>query len=447
MKVIIIGAGFAGLDLARKLNNKEGINVLLIDKLTYHQFQPLLYQVATSALEPSSISFPVRKVFQKSRNIRIRISEVKAILPEKNEVKTDTGTYPYDVLVVATGATTNYFGNDKIASKALPMKSTLEAVKLKNRLINNFEDALDVKDPDERRKYLSVVIAGAGPTGVELAGAISEMRKNMLPKDYPEIDFRLMDIYLLDGLERPLFNMSAESGADAVKYLDQLGIIQKMKAIVKDYDGNNVLLDDGNIIPTKTLIWAAGVKGNVPAGIEPGLVIKGRIKVDRFNKVQGMRNIYAIGDIAAMETPLYAKGHPQLASVAKSQGKHLAENLLRLNRGEPAKEYEFNNRGTMATIARGKGVVDLEKPKMHLNGVLAWISWMVLHASLMYGGKNRIIVFINWLYKLFSFDQTLRLAERHYNLVSDAALEEIKNKDCPQPEAKAEAEAKTKAGI
>lgn len=440
MKVIIIGAGFAGLDLARKLNNKENIEVLLIDKLTYHQFQPLFYQVATSALEPSSISFPVRKIFQKSRNIRIRITEVRAIRRSANKVETDTGTYPYDILVIATGATTNYFGNDKLAEKALPMKSTLEAVKLKNRLINNFEDALDIKDDIERRKLLTVVITGAGPTGVELAGAISEMRKNMLPKDYPELDFRMMDIYLLDGLERPLFNMSAESSADAARYLDQLGIIQKMKTVVKDYDGENVLLGDGTVIRSKTLIWAAGVKGNVPGGLEPDLIVKGRIKADRFNRIQGTGNIYAIGDIAAMETPLYPKGHPQLASVAKSQGKHLAENLIRLNKGEPLKEYEFKNKGTMATIARGKGVVDLEKPKMHIKGVFAWIIWMLLHASLLYGGKNRIIVFINWLYKLFSFDQTLRLAERHYNLVSDDTLEKIKNEDCGEAEAKSKAQ-------
>jgi len=438
MKVIIIGAGFAGLDLARKLNNKEGIEVLLIDKLTYHQFQPLFYQVATSALEPSSISFPIRKVFQKSRNIRIRISEVKAIHSERNEVETDTGTYHYDALVIATGATTNYFGNDKIASKALPMKSTLEAVKLKNRLINNFEDALDIKDPVSRRKYLTVVIAGAGPTGVELAGALSEMRKNMLPKDYPELDFRMMDIYLLDGLDRPLFNMSAESSADARKYLDQLGIIQMMNTIVKDYDGENVLLADGNVIPSRTLIWAAGVKGSVPPGIGPDVVIKGRIKVDRFNKVFNTRNIYAIGDIATMETPLYPKGHPQLASVAKAQGKHLAENLIRFSKAESMTEFEFQNKGTMATIARVMGVVDIEKPiKTHLNGVLAWITWMLLHASLLYGGKNRIIVFINWLYKLFSLDQTLRLAERHHTIISDDTIEKIKNEDCLEAEAKA----------
>ncbi|RXF71285.1 NAD(P)/FAD-dependent oxidoreductase [Arcticibacter tournemirensis] len=438
MKVIIIGAGFAGLDLARKLNNKEGIEVLLIDKLTYHQFQPLFYQVATSALEPSSISFPIRKVFQKSKNTRIRISEVKAIHSEKNEVETDTGVYRYDALVIATGATTNYFGNDKIASKALPMKSTLEAVKLKNRLINNFEDALDIKDPVSRRKYLTVVIAGAGPTGVELAGALSEMRKNMLPKDYPELDFRMMDIYLLDGLDRPLFNMSAESSADAVKYLDQLGIIQMMKTTVKDYDGENVLLADGNVIQSKTLIWAAGVKGSVPPGIEADVIIKGRIKVDRFNKVFNTRNIYAIGDIATMETPLYPKGHPQLASVAKAQGKHLAENLIRFSKAESMTEFEFQNKGTMATIARGMGVVDVEKPiKTHLNGVLAWITWMLLHASLLYGGKNRIIVFINWLYKLFSFDQTLRLAERHHTIISDDTIEKIKNEDCLEAEAKA----------
>ncbi|WP_374163143.1 NAD(P)/FAD-dependent oxidoreductase [Arcticibacter sp. MXS-1] len=441
MKVIIIGAGFAGLDLAQKLNNREGIEVLLIDKVTYHQFQPLFYQVATSALEPSSISFPIRKVFQRSRNIRIRITRVQAIRRAQNIVETDTGSYPYDVLVIATGADTNYFGNEKLASLALPMKSTLEAVKLKNRIINNFEDALEVADPMERKKYLTIVIAGAGPTGVELAGAISEMRKNMLPKDYPELDFRMMDIYLLDGLEKPLFNMSPQSSGDASQYLNELGIIQKMKTIVKDYDGENVMLADGGVIKSKTLIWAAGVKGNVPAGIEPELVIKGRIRVDRFNKVIGTPNIYAIGDIATMETPLYPKGHPQLASVAKSQGKFLGRNLIRYTMGEPMEEYEFENKGSMATIARGRGVVDMEKPfKMHLNGVLAWMTWMLLHASLLHGGKNRVIVFVNWLYKLFSFDQTLRLAERYYSLLSDKTIEEIKSEDCREAEENSKAQ-------
>lgn len=430
MKVVIIGAGFAGLDLARKLNHREGIDVLLIDKLTYHQFQPLFYQVATSALEPSSISFPIRKVFHHSKNVRIRITNVREIRSRVNSVITDIGIYPYDVLVVATGATTNYFGNNELAKKAIPMKSTIEAVKLKNRLINNFEDALDALTATERKKILTVVIAGAGPTGVELAGAISEMRENMLPKDYPELDFRLMEIYLLDGLDRPLANMSTRSASDAIGYLNDLGIILKMKTMVKDYDGNEVQLSDGSVIATKTLIWAAGVKGNVPEGFTPDMVIKGRIKVDRFNRVQGTSNIYAIGDVAAMETPLYPKGHPQLASVAKSQGKHLAKNLVRLQQGQPMEIYEFENRGSMATIARGKGVIDLEKPKAHLNGVPAWISWMLLHASLLYGGKNKIIVFINWLYKLFSYDQTLRLAERHYSLVSDETLEKIKNEDC-----------------
>lgn len=441
MKVIIIGAGFAGLDLVRKLNNREGIEVLLIDKLTYHQFQPLFYQVATSALEPSSISFPIRKVFHKSPNVRIRIARVKSINHSDNLIVTDTGSYAYDILVIATGADTNYFGNDKLASKALPMKSTMEAVKLKNHLINKFEDALEITDPAERKKFLTVVIAGAGPTGVELAGAISEMRKNMLPKDYPELDFNMMDIYLLDGLERPLFNMSPESGSDASGYLNELGIIQKMKTIVKDYDGENILLGDGSVIQSKTLIWAAGVKGNVPKGLDPDLIIKGRIKVDRYNRVPGTSNIYAIGDIAAMETPLYPKGHPQLASVAKSQGKFLGKNLIRTSMGEPMLEYEFENKGTMATIARGRGVVDMEKPfKTHLNGVLAWITWMMLHASLLYGGKNRVIVFVNWLYKLFSFDQTLRLAERYYSLISDEHLEKIKSEDCQEAEQREKAQ-------
>lgn len=415
MRVIIIGSGFAGLKLARSLVNKKDIEVLIIDKNNYHQFQPLFYQVATAGLDASNISFPLRKIFQKARNVHFRLTTLLEIKQAENKIVTDIGEFDYDVLVLATGATTNFFGNEKLQENALPMKSTLEALQLRNHVIKNFEDALQVTDKQEREQYMTFVIVGGGPTGVELSGAIAEMRKYILPKDYSELDFSEMKIILVEGSPKTLAIMSEKSSEQSRKYLTSLGVSVKTNTVVKDYDGTTAVLSTGETINTKTLLWAAGVKGNVPAGIDASLIAKGnRIKVDRHNKVEGTENIYAIGDIAYMETPKYPHGHPQLANVAINQGKNLAVNLIHQVNGNKhlQNEFEYHDKGTMATVGRNLAVVDIPKPTLHFGGWFAWLIWMSLHLMLILGVKNKLQIFINWLYKYFTYDQNLRLLIR-----------------------------------
>jgi NADH dehydrogenase len=335
MKIIIVGAGFAGLKLARKLNNKPGFEIVLLDKVNYHQFQPLFYQVATSSLDASNISFPLRRVFQNSRNVRIRLAEVSSIDTRSQTVHTDVGVFEYDVLVLATGADTNFFGNAELQANAMPMKSTVEALRIRHDLIHNFEEAVLEKDPLELKKLMTVVIAGGGPTGVELSGAIAQMKSFVLYKDYPDLDFKNMEIILLEGTDKVLGTMSPKSSEQALKYLQNMGVKVMLKTMVSSYNGEEVSLVGGGQIPSKLVIWAAGVRGNVPNGIDPSLVVKGnRIKVDRTNKVENTANIYALGDVAYMETPLYPKGHPQVANVAIGQADNLADNLRRMNAGE-----------------------------------------------------------------------------------------------------------------
>lgn len=415
-KVVIVGAGFAGLRLARKLNNKPGFDVLLIDRFNYHQFQPLFYQVATAGLDPSNISFPLRKAFHGSRNVRIRVEELKEVRPAANTVVTESETIPYDTLVLALGADTNFFGNENMKANAFPMKSTVEALQLRHRLIQNFEDALLAKDAKELEKLLNIVIVGGGPTGVEVAGALAEMRNHVLPKDYPELDFRNMKIYLLEGGDRTLATMSQKSSDDSCRYLERLGVSIRKKTVVKDYDGETVILSDGNTIPSRTVIWAAGIKGNVPAGIDPALVVRGnRIRVDRHSKMEGAQNIYVLGDLAYMETPGWPKGHPQLASVAIAQADLLAKNLRRLERKLTSLyEYEYHDKGSMATVGKNLAVVDIPKPKLHLNGFFAWFIWMSLHLFLILGVRNRLLVFINWIVNYFTYDPNLRLIFKEF---------------------------------
>jgi NADH:ubiquinone reductase (H+-translocating) len=414
MKVIIIGGGFAGLKLARRLNNKPDIEVLLIDKNNYHQFQPLFYQVATAALDASNISFPLRKVFQESRNVHVRLAEVKEIRTAEHKIVTDIGVFDYDRLVIATGADTNFFGNEQLKENAFPMKSTAEALQLRNRIIQNFEDALLVKDKDplELERMMNIVVVGGGPTGVEVSGALAEMRNNILPKDYPELDFKKMKIHLIEGSGKTLGAMSEKSSEQSHKYLLELGVNVVTNTVVKNYDGINALLSNGENIGAKIVIWAAGIKGNLPAGIDPSLIVRGnRVKVDRTNKVIGSENIYAIGDIAYMETPLYPHGHPQVANVAINQAKNLAVNLVRQVTGNKhyQDDFEYKDKGSMATVGRHKAVVDIPKPKFHFGGWLAWFVWMSLHLVLIVGVKNRLQIFVNWVYKYFTSDQSLRL--------------------------------------
>ena len=421
MKVIIVGGGFGGLKLARRLNNKIGFEVLLIDKFNYHQFQPLFYQVATAGLDASNISFPLRKAFQHSKNIRIRITDLKQIVPSENKIITGIGEEKYDVLVLATGADTNFFGNQQLEDHAFPMKSTVEALQLRYKLVQNFEDALATKNEEELQRLMNIVVVGGGPTGVEISGALAEMKRYVLPKDYPELDFSKMNIFLLEGTQKTLGHMSDASSDRSRKYLEKLGVKVMTGAHVKDYDGKNVLLQDGQRISSATVLWAAGIKGNIPDGVDKSLIARGnRIKVDRLNRVVGFPNVYAIGDLAYMETPKYPNGHPQVATVAIQQAKLLAENFYKLKKGRSdLREYEYKDKGTMATVGRNLAVVDIPIPiaigtKLHLGGWFAWIIWMSLHLMLILGVKNRFFVFINWLYNYITYDQSLRLIFKEF---------------------------------
>lgn len=418
MKLVIIGGGFGGLRLARKLNNKPGFDITLIDRFNYHQFQPLFYQVATAGLDASNISFPLRKVFHKSKNLHFRMAQVQQVDTINKKVLTDIGDFAYDALVIATGCDTNFFGNAALADNAFPMKSTVEALQLRHRLLHNFEDALTVTDAAELQRLMTVVVVGGGPTGVELSGAIADMKKYVLPKDYPELDFSQMRIYLLEGTGKVLASMSEKSSADSKRYLQKLGVTVMTDTLLKEYNGQTAVLQDGSTIESGLVIWAAGIKGNVPQGIDKELITRGnRIKVNRMNQVEGFADVFAIGDVAYMEEPAWPNGHPQVAPVAMQQADVLAKNLrfmeMKSGKGQ-LEEFEYYDKGSMATVGRNLAVVDMPKPKLHLNGFLAWMIWMGLHLMLILGVKNRFFVFSNWLYNYITYDQNLRLIFREF---------------------------------
>jgi NADH:quinone reductase (non-electrogenic) len=410
MKIVIIGGGFGGLTFARKLSKKKDFDITLIDRFNFHQFQPLFYQVATAGLDASNISFPLRKLFHNDSNVHIRMTEVKSIDITNNQVITDEQTFFYDILAIATGADTNFFGNEDLIAHTYPMKSTIEALQIKYCLLKHMEDALYEKDEAKLQSLMTVVIVGGGPTGVEMSGAIADMRRFVFPKDYPELDFSRMKIYLLEGSPRTLNAMSEKSSRDSHNYLNKLNVIVKTGTIVSNYDGKTVTMKNGDTIESSMVIWAAGIKGNVPDGIDRTIVVRGnRITTDRFHKVKGTENIYAIGDVAHMETDSYPHGHPQLASVAIAQARSLANNLIKASENKAMKEFEYDDKGTMATVGRNLAVVDIPKTKIHLKGFIAWVFWMTLHLFLLLGVKNRFAVFGNWIYNYLTYDQNLRL--------------------------------------
>ncbi len=405
-KVIILGAGFAGLQLARRIKSSD-YETVLIDQYNFHQFQPLFYQVATGRLEPSAISFPLRKVFQKEKHVHVRIAKVNEVDVQQQVVKTDEGDFSYDYLVIATGCTSNYFGNKNFEKFAFPMKSTNEAIALRNRILLNFEDALSATG-DELEEIMNIVVAGGGATGVELAGSLAEMKKNVLPRDYPDMDFSRLNIYLVEGGAHTLQNMSEASQRKSFEYLEKMGVKIMVNTIAQDYDGKLLTLKDGSTIRTRNMIWTAGVMGNVPPGIPKELIVRGnRIKVDVYNRVEGMANVFAIGDIAYMENKDYPKGHPQLANVAINQAKNMAHNFKNLLHNKPLHTFEYKNPGTMATVGKHKAVVDL--PFLSFQGRLAWFTWMFLHLMLILSVKSKLTIFINWAISYFTNDTTLRL--------------------------------------
>jgi NADH dehydrogenase len=406
-RIVIIGGGFGGLKLARELSNAN-YQVVLLDKNNYHQFQPLFYQVATAGLEPSAISFPFRKIFQNTKNIHIRIAEVLKINAEAQQISTNIGIINYDYLVLAIGTNTNFFGNADLMKHASPMKSVSEALALRNTILKNYESALLVEDLETRKGLLNMVIVGAGPTGVEVAGTLAEMKRFVLPKDYPELDFEMMQIHLLEGSPKVLNNMSDEASTKATEYLKKLGVQVSVNTRVKNYDGTNVYLADDTIILANTLVWAAGVTGNTIEGLNADAMERAnRIKVDRYNKVEGYSNIFAIGDIAFMKEPNFANGHPQVAQVAIQQGNLLAKNFKRTLQNKPLQEFQYNDLGSMATIGRNKAVADL--PRIKLQGFFAWLIWMFVHLMSIVGLKNRVLIFINWAWNYITYDQSLRL--------------------------------------
>jgi NADH dehydrogenase len=405
-KIIVVGGGFAGLQFIQNLK-RNLFDILLIDKINHHQFQPLFYQVATSQIEPSSITFPLRKIFQNRKDVTIRMTEVTGINPSENKLQTTIGEFDYDYLVIATGCKTNYFGNEKIQKNTFSLKSTFQSISIRNAILYNFEKILYASE-EEKEALFNIVIVGGGPTGVELSGSFAEIKRDILPKDYPRIDFSKLQVILIDGSEHTLNNMSEVAKKFSEKYLIKMGVTVKTKVFVKDYDGEILNLSNGEIIKTKNVIWAAGVIGNIIQGINPEIITKtNRYTVNRINKVEGYDNIFAIGDIAYMETPKYPKGHPQVANVAINQGKILAGNLKAIQYNKPTKEYEYKDLGSMATVGRNKAIVDL--PFVSFKGYFAWYVWMFLHLMLILSVRNKLIVFINWALNYFSRNSSLRL--------------------------------------
>lgn len=407
-RVVIVGAGFGGLVFAQKLA-KQDFQIVLIDKNNYHQFQPLFYQVAMAGLEPSSISFPLRKIFQHTPNVHIRITKVNALDTSKQSITTDLGEISYDYLVLGLGTDTNFFGNQNMMDKAIPMKSVSEAIFLRNRVLQNLEDALTTEDPLEREGLMNMVVVGGGPTGVEVSGTLAEMKKIILPKDYPELDFKLMKIYLFESSPEVLEVMSDEASAKGKEYLEQLGVIVKTGIRIVDFDGEYAYSSTDEKIRTNNVVWAAGVKANAITGFSSEIFGRGgRIKVNEFNQVEGFKNIFALGDLALMTTDVdFPNGHPQMAQPAIQQGKLLAQNFTKIINNQSPKSFKYKDLGSMATIGRNLAVVDL--PFWKFQGIFAWYVWMFVHLMSILGVKNKILIFINWLWNYITYDQSLRL--------------------------------------
>ena len=410
-KVVIIGGGFAGLKLAKSLASTE-VQVVLIDKNNYHTFQPLLYQVATSGLNGASIAYPFRKFFEKQQNFFFRLSEVRSVETNAKILTTSIGELPYDFLVIATGAETNFFGNELMQKNAIALKSISDAVMLRNTILCNLENALQAQDEAQLNLLMDFVIVGGGPTGVELAGALSELRKHVFPKDYKELNIKQMDINLIQSGDQLLKGMSAEASEKSLKFLENYGVKVWLNSRVKSYDGTTVTLASGEELKAQTLIWTAGVVGSPVKGLSEECVTKGnRILVNQYNQVNGYEDIFAIGDVACMVTDEYPEGHPMIAQPAIQQGKLLAKNLDRMMSGQQPKPFSYYDQGSMATIGRNHAVADLImfKRQFKTQGFLAWLIWMFIHLISIISFKNRLIVLLNWMSGYFSYDKGIRL--------------------------------------
>jgi NADH dehydrogenase len=409
-RVVIAGCGFAGLTVAKKLKN-SGYQVVIIDKHNYHQFPPLFYQVASAGLDASSILFPLRKIFQNHNDYHIRKAEVRSVDTEGKKLVTSGGTIRYDYLVLAHGATNSFFGSAQMQQHSKAMKTIAEVIDLRNNLLMNFENALTVSDNAEREKFLNIVIIGGGPSGVEIAGALAEMNKHIIPKDYPELRTSGPRIFLIEAADRILNMMSPKSSQKAREFLEKSGVSVMVGTRATGCDENTVFIQPGNSIKTNMIIWTAGIKGNVIEGLGSEVYTKsGRIIVDRYNRVSGSGDIYAIGDICFMTEEKYPKGHPQVAQVAIQQANILARNLKAKLKGKPEKEFHYTDLGSMATIGRHLAVVEL--PFVHFQGIFGWYVWMFIHLMGIVGVRNKLIIFVNWAWKYITYDQSTRLILR-----------------------------------
>jgi NADH dehydrogenase len=412
-RVVIIGGGFAGLSIAKKLRNKN-LQVVLLDKHNYHTFQPLLYQVATGGLEAGSIAYPIRKVIQEYKDFYFRLTSVKEIDTPNQKIISEIGDLHYDYLVIATGSKTNYFGNKEIERNSMSMKTIPQSLNIRSLILENFEQAVLTTNEADKNALINFVLVGAGPTGVELAGALAEMKRAILQKDYPDLDISKMEINLIQSGDRVLNTMSEKSSEAAEKFLVDLGVIVHKNVRVTNYDGRTITTNSALTFETATVIWTAGVQGAAIHGLDSKSLVERveRIRVNQYNQVVGYNNIFAIGDIASMESEKYPQGHPMMAQPALQQGALLGENLVKFLANKPMKPFEYNDKGSMATIGRNLAVVDL--PKYHFNGLFAWFVWMFVHLFSLIGFKNKAVVFLNWVYNYVRFDREGRLIVRPF---------------------------------
>ncbi|WP_426061143.1 NAD(P)/FAD-dependent oxidoreductase [Hymenobacter sp. B1770] len=413
-RVVIIGCGFGGLRLAQSLRNAP-VQVVVVDRNNYHNFQPLLYQVATGALEAGSIAYPIRKIFAGRKNFYYRMADVQRVDPASNTVVTSVGNIRYDYLVLATGSLTNFFGLESIERNAMQIKSIPNALNLRSFIFQNFEKALLMENPNDRQALMNIVVVGGGPTGVEISGSLAEMRKHVLPKDYPELDLRSMQIFLVEAGPALLGPMSEASQSDAKRYLDELGVKVMLNTSIKNFENCRAYYSDTEYIPTENLVWAAGVNGAEVPGLPAEVVTRNkRVTVNRWNQVEGHANIFAIGDLANMVTEDMPRGMPMLAPVAQQQADQLGDNLQRLLRGETPKDFVYKNKGSMAIVSRNKAVVDLPG-NVHFNGILGWATWLFVHLMTLVGFRNKVVAFVDWAFSYFSSDQALRLIIRPFS--------------------------------
>lgn len=412
-KIVIIGGGFGGIELARSLK-KAPVDVVLLDKHNYHTFQPLLYQVAIGAIEADSVGFPIRRIFTKQNNFKFLLTEVERVCPEEKKLVTAMGDVMYDYLVIATGSNTNFFGNKTIEQFVMPMKNIPEALNLRSVILQNLEAVTFTKDVDEKMALMTFVVVGGGPTGVELAGALAELRKLILMKDYHDLKSEEMKVYLIEGKPVLLAAMSEKASVKAKEYLEEKSVTIFNGVHVKSYDGMTLEVDDGMIIKTRNVFWAAGVKGQVPKGLSADVINKsGRIQTDKISRVNGWPNIFAIGDAAAVTTTELPNGHPGVAPVAIQQGKHLAKNLVNIVNGYEPTPFKYKDKGSLATIGRNQAVADIAK--LHLNGFVAWLLWGLVHIMSLAGFTNKGIIFFNWVINYFNSNSDNRLIIRSFN--------------------------------